>query len=471
MPAEPHQPLGFYTAPPEASPYLSEIGILAAVSGMCPIGMGPFFSHVLGRCFLIKLIDKNGNPAKKMERIKQLLEQGVQIPCPQAIEIDAAVKPERIASGVVIHAGSRILGEETSIGPGCEIGGETPATVENCQLGRDVSLKGGFFSGATFLDGSSMGSGAHVRPGTLLEEEASGAHAVGFKQTILMPYVTVGSLINFCDCLMAGGTSRKNHSEVGSSYIHFNFTPHQDKATASLLGDVAHGVMLDRSPIFLGGQGGLVGPVRIAFGTVIPAGVVCRQDVLREDQVAPATPPAGSAHAHDFKAGRYRAVRRIVTNNLVYLGNLFALKAWYEAVRIPRAQGDVWREACCAGALQKLDLAMDERIKRLKELAGKMPHSLELAKQDSMMVLPEPVLAQQRALMEQWPDLEEALRKGPHPEAGAVHRDAFLSEWSAVGKSVSHLEAVASLRAEAKLAGSLWLQAIVDEVAALGKGI
>ena len=69
---------------------------------------------------------------------------------------------------------------------------------------------------------------------------------------------------------MAGGTSRKNHSEIGSSYIHFNFTPHQDKATPSLVGDVPRGVMLDRAPIFLGGQGGLVGPVRIAYGTRHP---------------------------------------------------------------------------------------------------------------------------------------------------------------------------------------------------------
>jgi UDP-N-acetylglucosamine/UDP-N-acetylgalactosamine diphosphorylase len=51
------------------------------------------------------------------------------------------------------------------------------------------------------------------------------------KQTILFPFVTLGSLINFCDIFMSGGSDRKNHSEVGSSYIHFNYTPNQDKAT------------------------------------------------------------------------------------------------------------------------------------------------------------------------------------------------------------------------------------------------
>jgi len=84
---------------------------------------------------------------------------------------------------------------------------------------------------------------AEVREGCLLEEEANGAHTVGLKQTILFPFVTLGSIVNFCDILMAGGTDRRNHSEVGSSYIHFNYTPNQDKATASLIGDVAYGVM------------------------------------------------------------------------------------------------------------------------------------------------------------------------------------------------------------------------------------
>ena len=81
------------------------------------------------------------------------------------------------------------------------------------------------------MEKACLGYNSHVRAGTILEEAASVAHTVGLKQTILFPFVTLGSLINFCDCLMAGGTGPKDHSEVGSSYIHFNFTPNQDKAT------------------------------------------------------------------------------------------------------------------------------------------------------------------------------------------------------------------------------------------------
>jgi len=97
---------------------------------------------------------------------------------------------------------------------GSKLGHEGPVTLKNCQLGPKVELKGGFFRDAVFLKNVSMGSGSNVREGTILEEESRVAHSVGLKQTILLPFVTLGSLINFCDCLMAGGTSRKDHSEV-----------------------------------------------------------------------------------------------------------------------------------------------------------------------------------------------------------------------------------------------------------------
>ncbi|MBU1692805.1 MAG: UDP-N-acetylglucosamine pyrophosphorylase [Verrucomicrobia bacterium] len=398
--------------------------------------------------------------------VETLLVRGVVIPCPAAVEVDADVHPDRIAPGVVIHAGSRLRGAATAIGAGSVIGGESPATVENCQLGCKVALKGGYFSGATFLDGANMGSGAHVRPGTLLEEEAGGAHAVGLKQTIFLPYVTAGSLINFCDALMAGGTSRKNHSEIGSSYIHFNFTPHQDKATPSLIGDVPRGVMLDRPAVFLGGQGGLVGPVRIAFGSVISAGVVCRRDILEENRLFTGNPPAGDGSLKTYSAQMYRSVRRVVKNNLIYIGNLWALRRWYEQVRQSWMSGDAIAQACYEGAVARLDEVLKERIKRLGDLAGRMERSLELAKRDP---LPEPVLARQRELMERWPEMEGVLKQGPGAETGARDRDAFLATWSAAERADGYLKAVGRLPDPARKAGSAWLQALVDEMSALWK--
>jgi UDP-N-acetylglucosamine/UDP-N-acetylgalactosamine diphosphorylase len=195
-----------------------------------------------------------------MDSVQALRQKGVHIPRPESVEIGDDIDIDRISGqNVTIHAGSKLYGRDTFIAKGAVIGFEAPVTLNNCYLGPGAALKGGYFERAVFLERSSCGIGSHVRQGTILEEEARIAHTVGLKQTVLFPFVTLGSLINFCDCLMAGGTSRENHSEVGSSYTHFNYTPNQDKATPSLIGDVTKGVMLNQSPIFLGGQGGVGG--------------------------------------------------------------------------------------------------------------------------------------------------------------------------------------------------------------------
>lgn len=394
-------------------------------------------------------------------KVQALLNRGVILPCPASVEVGDDVDPQRIAPGAVIHTGCRILGAKTSIGPGCRIGEEAPATVDDCQLGSKVVLKGGYFSGATFLAGSNMGSAAHVRPGTLLEEEAGGAHAVGMKQTIFLPFVTAGSLINFCDCLMAGGTTRKNHSEIGSSYIHFNFTPHGDKATASLIGDVPRGVMLDRPPVFLGGQGGLVGPVRIAFGTVIPAGVVCREDVLEDGFLL--QPETRMGRTKPYQLGAYRDITRVIVNGLIYIGNVRALQAWYTYVRKPLVANDEYGQACYEGALERLDSVIEERIKRLKELSEKMPRSLEFARADPARERASWYAVQEKFLA-RWPEMESALNTTPAQESGARDRDLLLREMASVSKGRNYLDSVRALSPDAKKAGSAWLQAIVDAV-------
>jgi len=398
--------------------------------------------------------------------VEVLLKRGVVIPCPASVEVGADINPDRIAKGVVIHAGCRLSGANTSMAAGCEIGAETPATVEDCQLGRKVELKGGFFSGATFLDGANVGSGAHIRPGTLLEEEAGGAHTVAFKQTVLLPFVTAGSLINFCDCLMAGGTSRKNHSEIGSSYIHFNYTPHQDKATVSLIGDVPRGVMLDQPPVFLGGQGGLIGPSRIGFGCVIPAGVVFRGDSPADGMLL--YPPPSTAQTRPYHAGSFRGIARIVANNLVYIGNIRALDAWYRTVRAKFMGADPFSKACYNGALAQLGSILAERIRRLAELATKMPRSLELVKADakSRPDLEKEIRAQER-LFQLWQGIETALQERPDGNGAAEDRDRFLAALNKPGTDSGYLETIRGLDADAKRAGTAWLQSIVDSTAGL----
>ena len=369
------------------------------------------------------------------------------------VTVGPDVDPENIAADVVIHPGCRIQGKTTSMGSGCVIGAELSATIENCQLGRDVQLKGGFYSGSTFLDGSNMGSGAHVRAGTILEEEAGGAHSVGLKQTVFLPFVTAGSLINFCDALMAGGTSRKDHSEIGSSYVHFNFTPHQDKATASLVGDVPNGVFLDNHPVFLGGQGGLAGPARIAYGTVVAAGGVCRRDLTEPDRLhIPASPKEDT---RPYETGAYGNIDRILRNNLSYIGNIMALREWYRHIRYCFVR-DRFDQAVLDGGVENLTLILDERIKRLGDLAEKMEYSfLWLSKNGGSAE----VIAAQKGFHSAWPDLESKLKEE------AIGQDIQSRDILVGALSGDHyVPCIKSLPPAIREAGRVWLQSIVDGI-------
>jgi len=393
-------------------------------------------------------------------KIAQLLKKGVDIPNPLTLDIGDDVPIDRIsARGVTLYPGCRIYGEKTVISAGCRIGYEGPATVENCRLGTGVELKGGFFSRSVFLGKASMGLGAHVREGSILEEEAGGAHCVGLKQTILFPFVTLGSLINFCDCLMAGGTSRRNHSEVGSSYIHFNFTPDADKATPSLIGDVPRGVMLNQPPIFLGGQGGLVGPLRLGYGNVVAAGCVLRHDhpegnrLIREADAA--------AGERDFVPGAYPRFGRIVENNLLYLANLAALEAWYRDVRKPFLEAQEFGALLYAGVMEQLAAARTERLERLEAMAEKAASAVTSGR-------PAKAARARREFHARFEAVEAALREPVPGDETERSREAFLEAFQrAAGRDRSnYIAAIQGLPAEVSSIGVRWLGRLVDDLCA-----
>ncbi|MBN1829010.1 MAG: UDP-N-acetylglucosamine pyrophosphorylase [Deltaproteobacteria bacterium] len=392
---------------------------------------------------------------KPEDKISALLRKGVSILNPSSVEIGNDVDIERISSrGVVLHGGTKLCGSKLLIGPDAVIGFEGPATVVDCQLGKGVHLKGGFFTKSVFLDRSAMSLGAHVREACLVEEEASGAHTVGLKHTILFPFVTVGSLVNFCDCLMAGGNSRKNHSEVGSSYIHFNYTPNQDKATPSLIGDVPRGVMLRERPIFLGGQGGIVGPLRIGYGTVAAAGTILRSDCPKGGSLIVEGTPRGIVRK--FTGELMGNLRRRVCNNVIYIANLTALREWYRHARRIFFAGDGHEEALYRGALEKIDMAVEERVGRLESLAlapenlsgGDEKHGMEELK---------------RQLGDKWDEVKEMLSDLGSGGDDGDGRDVFLgSLLKAKERHGDYIPAIQCLAASQASVGTQWLQSIVD---------
>ena len=397
--------------------------------------------------------------------IQSLIEKGVNIPSPETVEIGEDVNPDRISpNGVTIHPGCRIYGPHTLIMAGATLGFEGPATIINCQVGPEAQLKGGFFRSATFLDQVSLGLGAHIREGCLLEEESGGAHCVGLKQTILFPFVTLGSLINFCDCLMAGGTSRKDHSEVGSSYVHFNFTPNGDKATPSLIGDVPRGVMLNQPPIFLGGQGGIVGPLRVGFGVVVGAGTILRKDAGEDSRIIlGAYTPARELPDHP---GLRSAIQYRTVNNINYIANLIALRHWYLHVRSLFSAGDFFREELLRGAIEKIDLGLQERIKRLIDFAEKLPERGRRRPRKRAGEEAGEVRDQKEELHQSRHQLEDFLLSAEKIETGIEPRDRFMEALVRLRRnsSESYVEVIRKLSPADSTAGTDWLAEVVKEI-------
>jgi UDP-N-acetylglucosamine/UDP-N-acetylgalactosamine diphosphorylase len=248
---------------------------------------------------------------------------------------------------------------------------------------------------------------------------------------------------------MAGGTSRKNHSEVGSSYIHFNFTPNQDKATASLIGDVPRGVMLNCKPIFLGGQGGLVGPCRLNFAITVAAGTIVRKDEHKENRLI--FGGQGKGGSVPFSPGQYQSTKRIIMNNIIYIGNLIALEKWYRQVRALFVS-ERFPETLLDGLKRNIRSAVQERIKRLEVVCLQTPRRRQ----------PKPQLS------ERWPELAEAFEVCRESEGDVSLRDKFLESVvrGITTRDKDYIAVIQGLDLPDSEAGTRWLQGIVDDLTA-----
>lgn len=358
-------------------------------------------------------------------RLATLAARGVAIVDPRQTYVAPDVELERVLAGAILHPGTRLHGGRTFVGPGVELGREGPAVVVDSALAEGAAVASGHVEGAVLLEGARLGANAHVRPGTLLEEQASTAHAVGLKQTILLSFVTLGSLINFCDCLMAGGTSRSDHSEVGSGFIHFNFTPwgaQGDKATPSLIGDVVRGVFLRERRIFLGGLSGIVGPGRVGYGSIVAAGQIVRRDV-EDDAFVLREVRRVERHLQPGWTDRLEPRLR---QNIEYVAQLFALRQWYREVRLARLAADDPRRIVVAAGVDVIEQAIAERRKQLARFA------------------------------------EERGAKSPSFAIGELPR----CPWVLGPEAGTHLEWVGSLGDEQVAAGQGWLGEIVARVVA-----
>jgi UDP-N-acetylglucosamine/UDP-N-acetylgalactosamine diphosphorylase len=218
--------------------------------------------------------------------------------------------------------------------------------------------------------------------------------------------------------------------------------------------------MLNQSPIFLGGQGGLVGPCRLDYGTVVAAGTINRKDELRPGRLI----FGGAARGGNvpYTPGVYRGEKRIITNNVIYIGNLIALMRWYESVRSIFVSED-FPQALLEGLMGKLASGIDERIRRLGELIEKMPVSESPGDTEA-----DPFLAQRKALHACGSDLVAWLDSSRQQTGDTQSRDRFLSvlETRIQASGREYIPVIKGLAPGETETGTRWLQSVVDEVVA-----
>ena len=392
--------------------------------------------------------DDSGNRT----RVDLLRQRGVDVWGPERVYVSEDVDLDAIEAGAVIRQAT-LSGPELSIAAGATIGTSGHAEVDNCQIGRNVELGSGLYRGATFLEGVKFRGFAEVRPSTLLEERAEAAHSVALKNTTFTSCCVAGSLINFCDLFLSGGSSRRDHTEVGSGAIHFNFDPRGHK-WGSLIGGI-RGVLLRSAPVFIGGNCGLVGPVEIGFGAVTAAGSVIRKDVA-ENTLASEPGRAIRLEGYDSKAYGLLQGSFLLTAKLV--GTLRALDGWYATVRIPYASTGERR--LYEAARNQIDAQVKERIERLGRIIEKLPRGLSQLSKGTQ------ANQEHRRLVAGWERfrgvLEDPLEVGEPPAA-------FLREYAAArAVDRGHLESVKSADAGAPQA-ERWLEGLVERVTGRAK--
>lgn len=295
-----------------------------------------------------------------MSKIGELQAKGVIIPEPSQIKIADDVRVENIESGVILNPGVVIQGENTLFGYGSILGPH--GFFYNVCCGRNVKLAQGNYSNCVFLDNVEIRSGAEMRNGTLFLEEAQAAHNVGCKMTILGIRVVLGSLINFCDVFVNGGTDEPyGFTEIGSGAIHYNFTPNGLKF-GSLIGSGAYGEMYGLYPkTFVGGQTQIIAPIIIGSKVLIPAGTAARQQI--PDGVM-AVSPALSPGNKDYYPDMLTSLKAKIYDTALLILHQQALAHYFAVIRQAFAKWneDNFAEKLYQAAKIAIELNIQERL-------------------------------------------------------------------------------------------------------------
>ncbi|MHA2398033.1 MAG: hypothetical protein ACXADU_03990 [Promethearchaeota archaeon] len=112
------------------------------------------------------------------------------------------------------------------------------------------------------------------------------------------------------------------------------------------------------------------------------------------------------------------------------------------------------------GAVEKLDIIFNERIKRLKQLANKMEKSLELYKSNMGKKASEELITQKSELLQNIPKIEKAFLDSQSYSGDEKMRNEFVKSLDVSSKD--YISAIRDLDDDTKKVGTSWLLSIVE---------
>jgi bifunctional UDP-N-acetylglucosamine pyrophosphorylase/glucosamine-1-phosphate N-acetyltransferase len=135
---------------------------------------------------------------------------------------------------------------------------------------------------------------------------------------------------------------------------------------------------------------------------------------------------------------------------------LLALLNWYQHIRI-QFISDEFPEQLFEGVLDKIDLAVKERIKRLEAF---------VIKSSEFKLASEKLKKQNQILAQQWPVIKDLLNSYRKTGGDDQLKDNFIGIIQNILKTHedNYLKTIINLTPENQSLGTQWLQGIVDQV-------
>jgi bifunctional UDP-N-acetylglucosamine pyrophosphorylase/glucosamine-1-phosphate N-acetyltransferase len=192
----------------------------------------------------------------RQKKNEELMAAGVTLIDPAATYIDPAVE---IGPDTIIHPGVVLQGR-TRVGQACEI--HPHVTISGAEIGDNVVIKSFSVIAASRIDrGAVVGPFAHIRPETVVGEDARIGNFVELKKT------------NF------GARSKANHlSYLGDAAIGTDVNVGAGTITCNYDGQHKHQTVVEDGA-FIGSDSQLIAPVRVGKGAYVAAGSSVTADV------------------------------------------------------------------------------------------------------------------------------------------------------------------------------------------------